>query len=654
MYPLLETDPTATGRYRLLGRLGSGGMGSVYLGRTPGGRPVAVKVINSHLQHDPMALARFRREVETLRAVRNPYTAALVDAEVTSPPYWMATEYVPGPTLAEAVAASGPLPDDLGRAILAALAEGLADIHAHGVLHRDIKPQNVILSATGPQLIDFGIARSDAGANLTQAGVAIGTPGFIAPETLTSGETGPPADVFALGVTVACSLTGRPPYGEGSLMTLAYRTVHEAPDLGGIPAATAELIAACTSRDPAARPVPQRIVELCASATDLVRHPGYRLITAGHVSEPQPAAPADPRQAARTVPSAPPPTVLSAPSTPPPTVLSAPSTPPPTVLSAPSASPGVRPYSQPPETPAGLASAQTAFVPPPTEIGQGHPHLSTEPGRSRRRVLLGAGSALLAAVVAVTGLSIRDKGSHRATPTHRHTGAHASAAARSLPQTLTVRAPRTLRPGESLRAAHVTLTLRTDGDLVSLDTKGRVTWRTGTSGTDFRASFQADGNLVVQDATGKTVWASNTGSAPGAELVLRSDGNVVITQQGKILFRTLPDPSLPPSLTVSAPRTLKTGEYLQSAHAKLIIQKDGNLVVYDERNQPRWASHTSGQGNSLAFQQDGNLVVYRADGRAVWASNTGSSPGAHLELRADGDVVVSAGDRDLWHTSTAH
>ncbi|MEU8718645.1 protein kinase [Streptomyces sp. NPDC048663] len=630
MYPLLETDPTVTGRYRLLGRLGSGGMGSVYLGRTPGGRPVAVKVINTHLQHDPMALARFRREVETLRAVRNPYTAALVDAEVTTPPYWMATEYVPGPTLAEAVAASGPLPDDLGRAILAALAEGLADIHAHGVLHRDIKPQNVILSATGPQLIDFGIARSNAGANLTQAGAAIGTPGFIAPETLTSGETGPPADVFALGVTLACSLTGRPPYGEGSLMTLAYRTVHEAPDLGGIPAATAELITVCTSRDPGARPDPQRIVELCASATDLVRHPGYQLITAGHASEPQPAAPAGPRQAARTMPSAPPPTVLS----------------------APSATPSVPPYSQ--ETPAGLASAQTAFLPPPTEIGHAHPHLSTEPGRGRRRMLLGAGSALLVAVLAVTGLAVRDKGSHRTTPTHRRTGAHASAAARSLPQTLTVKAPRTLLPGQSLRAAHVTLTLRTDGDLVTLDTNGRVTWRAGTSGADLRALFQTDGNLIVQDATGKTVWASNTRSAPGAELVLRSDGNVVITQQSEILFRTLPDPSLPPSLTVSAPRTLKAGEYLQSAHAKLIIQKDGNLVVYDERNQPRWASHTSGQGNSLAFQEDGNLVVYEADGRAVWASNTDSSPGAHLELRADGDVVVSAGDHDLWHTRTAH
>ncbi|WP_320784310.1 serine/threonine-protein kinase, partial [Streptomyces sp. CRN 30] len=305
MYPLQNSDPTNMGRYRLVGRLGSGGMGSVYLGRTPGGRPAAVKVINAHLQDDPAALQRFRREVETLGTVRNAFTAALIDAEVDTPPFWMATEYVPGPTLADAVEASGPFPVDLGRAVLAALAEGLADVHVHGVLHRDIKPQNVILSATGPQLIDFGIARSDEMANITQVGTAIGTPGYMAPETLTRSEAGPPSDVFALGVTMAYCLTGRPPYGHGSLATVSYRTVHEEMDLAGVDAGMAELIALCGHKDPARRPGPQRIVELCDSETDIVSHPAYQRIIAMASTPDTAAAPPTVVAAPPTVPAPP-------------------------------------------------------------------------------------------------------------------------------------------------------------------------------------------------------------------------------------------------------------------------------------------------------------------------------------------------------------
>lgn len=176
MEALRETDPTHIGAHALLTRLGAGGMGQVYLGRSPGGRLVAVKVIRDEITGHPEALARFRREAETVRAVRSAYTANLIDASLASPPYWIATEYVAGPTLGHVVAQRGALPAATCRRLFAALAEGLGSVHAHGVTHRDLKPQNVILGAQGPQLIDFGIARGVGDTALTQDGQAPGTP----------------------------------------------------------------------------------------------------------------------------------------------------------------------------------------------------------------------------------------------------------------------------------------------------------------------------------------------------------------------------------------------------------------------------------------------------------------------------------------------
>ncbi|MET8248562.1 serine/threonine-protein kinase [Streptomyces sp. NPDC005202] len=154
MDALKAQDPARIGAYTLLARLGAGGMGQVYLGRSPGGRLVALKVIRDEITDHPEALARFRREVETARAVRSAYTANLIDASLDTAPYWLATGYVAGPTLSRAVAERGPLPAATCRGLFAALAEGLAAVHAHGVTHRDLKPQNVILAAQGPQLID--------------------------------------------------------------------------------------------------------------------------------------------------------------------------------------------------------------------------------------------------------------------------------------------------------------------------------------------------------------------------------------------------------------------------------------------------------------------------------------------------------------------
>ncbi|RDD86681.1 serine/threonine protein kinase [Streptomyces parvulus] len=644
MYPLQNSDPTAMGRYRLIGRLGSGGMGSVYLGRTPGGRPAAVKVINSHLQHDPAALERFRREVETLGTVRNAFTAALIDAEVDTPPFWMATEYVPGPTLADAVEASGPFPVDLGRAVLAALAEGLADVHVHGVLHRDIKPQNIILSATGPQLIDFGIARSDEMANITQVGAAIGTPGFMAPETLTRGEAGPPSDVFALGVTMAYCLTGRPPYGQGSLATVSYRTVHEEMDLAGVPAETAELIARCGHKDPVQRPAPQRIVELCDNETDIVSHPAYqRIIAMASASAAAAAPPTVPAQPA-SHPSAPTPSASA--------TLVSPDAPT-RIGVAPPGAPG----------PAQATAVQTRYVPPSPQPGPAAaPPRRTGPAWLRRMPLIATGAAAAVAAVVATAVAMEGSGSGSEAKDPRPSVSRDAAdpgtgkkPARDgrLPQSLTVRAPWTMEAGQSLEAAHVKLVMQEDGNLVARDERDEQVWEAGTSGRDQKVVFQEDGNLVVQDAEDRSVWTTHTSSEQGgAVLELRADGVVAVVRDGKDIFRTSPDPALPQTLTVQARRTLQANEFVQAAHVKLLMQEDGNLVAYDERNQPTWASRTSGENYKAVFQEDGNLVVYTADDKPVWATNTGyPEGGAVLELRADGAFSITQDGRELYLSS---
>ncbi|MCX5414376.1 serine/threonine-protein kinase [Streptomyces sp. NBC_00059] len=279
MDELRPQDPTRTGAYQLIARLGAGGMGQVYLGRSPGGRLVAVKVIRDEISDHPEALARFRREAATVEAVRSAYTAQLIEASLDTPPYWLATEYVPGPTLRAAVLAGGPFPPGSALKLFAALAEGLAAVHVHGVTHRDLKPQNVILSPQGPQLIDFGIARGLGQTVLTRDGSAPGTPGFAAPEVVLRNEVGPAADVFALGATLAYTATGRPPYGSGDAAAVSYRAVHEDVDVAGVSPALAALIRECVAKNPADRPDPSAVIARCAVDSPLATDAHYRSLT---------------------------------------------------------------------------------------------------------------------------------------------------------------------------------------------------------------------------------------------------------------------------------------------------------------------------------------------------------------------------------------
>ncbi|MEU5423797.1 serine/threonine-protein kinase [Streptomyces sp. NPDC020667] len=254
-------DPGYAGRYRLEGRLGSGGMGVVHLARSPSGLRLAVKVVHAEYAVDPEFRARFRQEVAAARRVSGAFTAPVVDADPDGERPWMATLYIPGPTLSERVKRNGPLPPDEVRRLAAGLAEALRDIHRAKVVHRDLKPSNVLLAEDGPKVIDFGISRPCDSELRTETGKLIGTPPFMAPEQFQRPrEVGPAADVFALASLLVHAATGRGPFESDSPYIVAYQVVHNEPDLAGVPDDLIPLIRSCLAKEPAERPTPDAIM----------------------------------------------------------------------------------------------------------------------------------------------------------------------------------------------------------------------------------------------------------------------------------------------------------------------------------------------------------------------------------------------------------
>jgi ABC-type branched-subunit amino acid transport system substrate-binding protein len=259
---LLPTDPASIGGHRLLARLGAGGMGVVYLGRTEAGALAAVKVIQAEYADEPDFRARFRREVEAARRVTSPWAVPVTGADPDAAAPWLATAFVPGPSLQEAVARHGPLPARSVRVLGRMLAAALREVHAAGLVHRDVKPANVLLAVDGPRLIDFGIARAADETAITSTDLVIGTPGFLSPEQAEArgAPVGPPSDIFSLGCLLAYAATGRPPFGSGTADALLYRTVHDEPDLEGIEAVDLlTLLRLCLAKDPADRPTDERL-----------------------------------------------------------------------------------------------------------------------------------------------------------------------------------------------------------------------------------------------------------------------------------------------------------------------------------------------------------------------------------------------------------
>ncbi|WP_405433914.1 bifunctional serine/threonine-protein kinase/ABC transporter substrate-binding protein [Streptomyces anulatus] len=259
MEPLRSTDPARIAGYRVLGRLGAGGMGVVLLGRSPGGALVAIKLIRTEYADDVGFRARFRREVAIARQVRNRWAVPVVDADTEAPAPWLATEFVPGPALSEAVGSGGPLPERGVRALGSMLAEALEAVHAAGLVHRDVKPGNVLLGLDGPRLIDFGIARALDDTVLTATDVIVGSPGFLSPEQAQGRRIGPASDVFSLGCVLVYAATGGRPFGSGPVEAMLFRTVHDTADLSALPPGLVPVVEACLSKDPGDRPAAAEI-----------------------------------------------------------------------------------------------------------------------------------------------------------------------------------------------------------------------------------------------------------------------------------------------------------------------------------------------------------------------------------------------------------
>ncbi|MFI8289680.1 PQQ-binding-like beta-propeller repeat protein [Streptomyces sp. NPDC085614] len=259
MQSLATGDPLRLGPYRLLGVLGEGGMGKVYFGRDGSGRPAAVKVLRPDLAHDRHLAQRFVREAEMARAVTGKGVARVLGAQTEGGRPWIAAEFLAGPTLDEAVRSYGPMDEPTVRALAHFLSRTLHDIHAAGLVHRDLKPANIVLTSSGPRVIDFGIARPEHGLTLTTTGQIPVTPGYGAPEQVLGRRVGPASDVFSLGAVLVFAASGRRAFDATHVAAVQYEVVHGTPDLDGVPPALRDLIGPCLAKDPALRPAPTQI-----------------------------------------------------------------------------------------------------------------------------------------------------------------------------------------------------------------------------------------------------------------------------------------------------------------------------------------------------------------------------------------------------------
>ncbi|SFD15642.1 serine/threonine-protein kinase [Streptomyces aidingensis] len=270
MKPLGPTDPQRVGQYRLLGKLGAGGMGQVYLARSDRGRTVAVKLVQPELARQPEFRERFQREVDAARAIGGQWTAPVLGCDTSAETPWVATGYIAGPSLHEVVAGSnGPLPERSILALANGLTHALRDIHGAGLIHRDLKPSNVLVTIDGPRVIDFGIARAldtAAGGGLTRTGASVGSPGFMSPEQCRGETVTTASDVFCLGSVLAFAATGRSPFGDphSAMHVLMLRIIQDDKDLDGVPEAIRGLIEDCLAPDPADRPGIETLLERTA------------------------------------------------------------------------------------------------------------------------------------------------------------------------------------------------------------------------------------------------------------------------------------------------------------------------------------------------------------------------------------------------------
>ncbi|MFE7599930.1 protein kinase [Streptomyces sp. NPDC057494] len=403
MRALTGSDPRRVGPYRLLYRLGEGGMGRVYLGRSRGGRTVALKVVHDALAGDPGFRARFAREVRAAQSLRGAGTVPVLDADPEAEVPWLATAYVPGPALSEAVLAHGPLPEPALWRLSSGLAHALDGVHRAGLVHRDVKPSNVLLSPSGPLLIDFGIARSADETALTGTGLVVGSPGFMSPEQAEGRTIGPAADLFSLGAVLAFAATGRGPFGGGSVAELLYRLVHHEPDLAGVEGPFAELVRRCLAKRPDDRPP---VAELAATADAQREETGSWLpapVVAAIAQKAEEllnaeaeAEDPEPGPTGREPGPAPGPTAV--------TVALPPTAPPRTAVLAPHEAPEGAPQRSAPKPPPGPAARPAAPTPAPSSAPSSAPTPARIPSVPRDRAAVRGPAAVPRARASSTGV----------------------------------------------------------------------------------------------------------------------------------------------------------------------------------------------------------------------------------------------------------
>ncbi|WP_286260308.1 protein kinase domain-containing protein [Streptomyces graminofaciens] len=298
--PLHSDDPRSVGGYKLLDRLGTGGMGVVYRAKARSGREVAVKVVHAQYAEDAVFRARFRQEIEAVRKVSGAFTASVVDADPEAVRPWMATQYVAGRSLAQRIRDRGPLRAGELRGLALGLVEALREIHRAGVVHRDLKPANVLMAEDGPRVIDFGISRAAENHTLTETGQMFGTPPFMSPEQLTDARTaGPASDIFSLGTLLVYAHTGRGPFDADSPYMTAYRVIHGAPVLDGVPQPLRAVLERCLAKEAADRPGLDELAEALATALPEA-DPDDPPAPASHADSPDAGSAADPRAATRS------------------------------------------------------------------------------------------------------------------------------------------------------------------------------------------------------------------------------------------------------------------------------------------------------------------------------------------------------------------
>ncbi|MCX4521739.1 protein kinase [Streptomyces anulatus] len=645
MDALRPDDPQWVGPYRLDGRLGEGGMGSVFLGTSPGGRKVAVKLIRRELSEAPQFRERFAREVDAARRVGGFHTAQVVDADPGAAAPWLVTAYIPGPTLHEVVAEGGPLDATAVLRLGAGLAEGLAAIHKCGLVHRDLKPGNVIIADDGPRVIDFGIARAVDASSLTATGTVIGTYSFMSPEQIRADRAGAASDVFSLGSVLAFAATGRGPFDAPTLIEIVQRILDEPPALDGIDDdALRELLAACMAKAPEARPAVDELPRRFAT--------GAAAGGAGNAeARPVAAGPVDPR-----VPMSPavvPATVPSPQATHPPTVVAAPSTPPP------------------------------GFGPASTTDGAGD---SPRPGRLSRRTLLFGGLGTAAAAAAV-GVPILLRDNDKADGPSEAGDKSGPAPGASKPAE-----PEEVIHLEGLEAAQVLAFSENGRKLYGADPDTIWRWNPSTGAGDpvhigarmFRqaAVFSRDLALLVRaeenkvriwdTTTGKTVHTftlpaekGNTQAGWPLDLAISADGRRLAAStgwdlhlwelpSGKHTAVTLSEPGGPVafrgdggmlvsgwnSLETLTPAGRSTGAVKDSNNADVVVfspdgsllafgKGDGHIVLWNTETRSE-VTRMKGWATALAFHPEGRLLISGAGTSVqVWDTVAGKEVGSY-------------------------